>query len=88
MSYIGYNGFLLFLPVFDMFEYEIGNVQIIIESQSGWRPNEEENEFRTKFWGSWKPYFCCSSLITEKSYFVPAKARLGVPQKKHMKKIY
>jgi hypothetical protein len=32
---------LLFLPVFDMFEYEIGNVRIIIESQSGWRPNED-----------------------------------------------
>ena len=24
-----------------MFEYEIGNVRIIIESQSGWRPNED-----------------------------------------------
>ncbi len=40
MSYNGYNGFWLFLPVFDMFEYEIGNVRIIIEFQSGWRPNE------------------------------------------------
>ena len=24
-----------------MFEYEIGNVRMIIESQSGWRPNED-----------------------------------------------
>jgi hypothetical protein len=40
-SYNGYNGFLLFLPVFDMFEDEFGFVRIIIESQSGWRPNED-----------------------------------------------
>ncbi len=32
----------MFLPVFDMFEYEIRNVRIIIESsQLGWRPNED-----------------------------------------------
>ncbi len=46
LSYNGYNGFLLFLPVFDMFEDEIGYVWIIIrcvdfgilrESQSGSR---------------------------------------------------
>ncbi len=41
LSYNGYNGFWLFLPVFDMFEDEIGNVRIINESQSGWRPNED-----------------------------------------------
>ncbi len=29
-----------FLPVFDMFEIEIGSVRIIMESQSGERPNE------------------------------------------------
>jgi hypothetical protein len=27
-------------------------------------------------------------LITQKRYFVPAKTRLGVPPKKHMKKKY
>ena len=41
LSYNGYNGFWLFLPVFDMFEYEIGHVRITIESQSGWCPNED-----------------------------------------------
>ncbi len=41
MSYNGYNRFWLFLPVFNMFEYEIGNMQIIIESHSGRRPNED-----------------------------------------------
>ncbi len=46
MSYNGYNGFWLFLPVFDMFEYEIGNVRIIIESQSGWRPNEDMKKYQ------------------------------------------
>ncbi len=51
MSYDGYNGFWRFLPVFDMFEDEIGNVRIIIE-----------NELSTKFWGSWKPYFCLVAL--------------------------
>ncbi len=41
MSYNGYNGFLLFLPVFDMFEYEIGNVWIKVDCQSGWCPHED-----------------------------------------------
>jgi hypothetical protein len=41
LSYNGNNGFWLFLPIFDMFEDEIGNVRIINESQSGWRPNED-----------------------------------------------
>ena len=40
LSYNGYNGFLLFLPVFDMFEDEIGGVRIIIDCQSGWRPSD------------------------------------------------
>ncbi len=31
----------MFLPVFDIFEDEIGGVRIIIESQSGGHPNEE-----------------------------------------------
>ncbi len=30
LSYNGYNGLLLFLPIFDMFEDEIGYVRIII----------------------------------------------------------
>ncbi len=33
--------FLNFLPVFDIFEDEIGGVHIIIESQSGSCPNED-----------------------------------------------
>ncbi len=41
LSYNEYIGFMRFLPVFNMFEYEIGNVRIIIESQSGWRSNED-----------------------------------------------
>ncbi len=45
-----------------------------------------ENELSTKFWGSLKAYFCCSSFISVFSYFVPAKTRLGRPPKKHMKK--
>ena len=39
LSYNGYNGFLLFLPVFDMFEDEIGGVRIIFDCQSVWHPN-------------------------------------------------
>jgi hypothetical protein len=31
----------MFVPVFDMFEYEIGNVRIKVGCQSGWRPHED-----------------------------------------------
>ena len=41
MLYRIYNGFFGFLPVFDIFEDEIGNVRTIMESQSGWHPNED-----------------------------------------------
>ncbi len=41
LSYNGYNGFLLFLPVFDMFEDEIEYVWVRVPTQSGWRPNED-----------------------------------------------
>ena len=31
----------MFVPVFDMFKYKIGNVRIKIDCQSGWRPHED-----------------------------------------------
>ncbi len=40
MSYNGYITIFFFLPVFDIFEDEIGGVQITIESQWGGHPNE------------------------------------------------
>ena len=36
-----YNRFFGFLPVFDIFEGEIGGERITIESKSGGRPNED-----------------------------------------------
>ncbi len=41
MLYRIYNGFFRFLPVFDIFEDEIGNVRTIMASQSGCHPNED-----------------------------------------------
>jgi hypothetical protein len=48
----------------------------------------QDYELSTKFWGSLKAYFCCSSFIYVFSFFVPAKTRLGRPPKNPMKKKY
>ncbi len=41
LSYNGYINVLKILPVFDIFEDEIVGVRIIIEAESGGRPNED-----------------------------------------------
>ena len=89
----GYNGFFLTditdFSFFDRFitdfwvTTDAGSYAVSVATLWG-----HENELSTKFWGSWKAYFCCSSFITVFSYFVPAKTRLGRPPKKHMKKKY